>query len=139
MVCVPPPTVADWAAEPRGGTHASRRVVVVDDNRGVADSVCLLLEALGVAAGVAYDGASALALCERWRPTHVLIDLSMPGIDGYEVARQLRRCCAGEPLRLIAMTGWEQQEHRSKAQAAGFDQYLTKPMSGQSLKAAIAR
>jgi CheY-like chemotaxis protein len=62
----------------------------------------------------------------------------MPGIDGYEVARRLRRRFRGEPLRLMAMSGWGQEDHRARAQAVGFDHYLVKPVSGQSLKAAIA-
>jgi CheY-like chemotaxis protein len=116
----------------------SRRLLVVDDNRDVADSVRLLLSALGHEVRVAHEGASALAICDSWWPTHMLIDLSMPGMDGYEVAQQLRKPCMGKPLRLIAMSGWGGEEHRAKAQAAGFDNYLIKPVTGQRLKAAIA-
>jgi CheY-like chemotaxis protein len=120
------------------GRGTSRRVVVVDDYRELADSIRMLFEVYGVEVRVAYDGASALALCERWWPTHVLIDLSMAGMDGFELARRLRGCFQARPVRLIAISGWAQEECRVKAQAAGFDEYLIKPMSAQSLKAAIA-
>jgi CheY-like chemotaxis protein len=126
------------AASPRCPTLASHHLLVVDDQRDIADSMGLVLRLLGAEVRVAYDGASALAICERWRPTDVLTDLAMPGIDGYEVPRRLRRRFRGEPLRLMAMSGWGQEDHRARAQAVGFDHYLVKPVSGQSLKAAIA-
>jgi PAS domain S-box-containing protein len=118
---------------------APRRLLVVDDNRDVADSIRLVFDSLGIEVRVAYDGASALAICESWWPTDVLTDLSMPGIDGYELAQQLRRRLTGTRPRLIAMSGWGGEEHRTKAQVAGFDHYVIKPVNTQSLKAAIAR
>jgi len=128
----------EGAASPQRATLASHRLLVVDDQRDIADSVGLVLRMFGAEVRVVYDGTSALAICESWRPTDVLTDLAMPGMDGFEVAQRLRRRFRGEPLRLMAMSGWGQAEHRARAWAAGFDDYLVKPVSGQSLKAAIA-
>jgi CheY-like chemotaxis protein len=116
-----------------------QRVLVVDDNRDIADGMRSLFKAIGIAVEIAYDGASALAICESWRPTDVFADLTMPGMDGYELARQLRDRFPDEPLRLIAMSGWGQEEHRAKARVAGFDDYLVKPVTGKSLLVALAR
>jgi CheY-like chemotaxis protein len=113
-------------------TFVSHHLLVVDDQRDIADSMGLVRRLLGADVRVAYDGASALALCESWRPTAVLLDLSMPGMDGYEVARRLRERFQGEPLRLIVMSGWGQESNRAKAFAAGCDLFLTKPMRLQT-------
>jgi CheY-like chemotaxis protein len=118
---------------------AAHRLLVVDDQRDVADSMGLALRLLGAEVRVAYDGASALALCESWRPTDVLSDLGMPGMDGYELARRLRERFASHPPRLIAITGWVQVGVRAKALAAGFDVFLTKPVGLQDLQGACAR
>jgi CheY-like chemotaxis protein len=131
------PLALERAAPPQPESLASRRVLVVDDNRDLAEGVRLLLGRHGAEVRVAYDGASALAICESWRPTHALMDLSMPGMDGYELARRLRECFREASLRLIAMSGWGQETHRAKAQAAGFDVYLTKPVSLQGLLDAL--
>jgi CheY-like chemotaxis protein len=119
-------------------TFASHHLLVIDDQRDIADSMGLVLRLLGAEVRVAYDGASALALCERWRPTAVLLDLSMPGMDGYEVARRLRERFQGEPLRLIVVSGCGQESSRAKAFAAGCDLFLTKPMRLQDLEAALS-
>jgi two-component system CheB/CheR fusion protein len=131
------PPALERAAPPQPESLASRRVLVVDDNRDLAEGVRLLLGRHGAEVRVAYDGASALAICESWRPTHALMDLSMPGMDGYELARRLRECFREASLRLIAMSGWGQETHRARAQAAGFDVYLTKPVSLQGLLDAL--
>jgi CheY-like chemotaxis protein len=108
VVCLPVAGSDEFARAPKlpEGRGTSRRVVVVDDYRELADSIRMLFEVYGVEVRVAYDGASALALCERWWPTHVLIDLSMAGMDGFELARRLRGCFQARPVRLIAMSGW---------------------------------
>jgi CheY-like chemotaxis protein len=126
------------AAVPQRAPLAAHRLLVVDDERDVADSMGRVLRLLGAEVRVAYDGVSALALCEGWRPTDVLSDLGMPGMDGYELACRLRERLAGEPLRLIAMSGWMQERVRAKAIAAGFDIFLPKPVGLQDLQGACA-
>lgn len=89
-----------------------QRLLVVDDNRDAADSLALLLEALGAEVHVAHDGAAALDAFERFAPQYVLLDLGMPGMDGLEVARRLRGRANGHAVTLIALTGWGQPDDR---------------------------
>jgi CheY-like chemotaxis protein len=117
---------------------AAHRLLVVDDDWRVADSTARALRLVGAEVRVTYDGASALALCEHWRPTGVLSDLDMPGMDGYALAGRLRERLAGEPLRLIAMSGRLQVGVGAKALAAGFDVFLIKPVALQDLQRAFA-
>jgi PAS domain S-box-containing protein len=111
------------------GTRTSpRRVLVVDDNVDAADSLRLVLELQGHVAEVAYDPRSALAAVPRFQPDCVLLDIGLPDIDGYETAKRMRSLPGGAGLRLIAITGWGQQEDKQRARAAGFDAHLTKPV-----------
>jgi PAS domain S-box-containing protein len=105
-----------------------QRVLVVDDNRDAADSLGLLLESEGAAVEVAYNGADALRLAQQFQPHEVLLDLGMPGMDGYEVAQRLQQMpAAGNPL-LVALSGWGQESDRRATTASGFDYHLTKPV-----------
>jgi len=116
---------------------AARRILVIDDNRDAADSTEMLLSALGAQARVAYDGESGLAAIRTWNPDAVLLDLGMPGMDGFEVARRIRADSAlGQP-KLIALTGWGQQLDRQRTREAGFDHHLVKPADPRSLQAAL--
>jgi CheY-like chemotaxis protein len=101
---------------------------VVDDNRDIAEGLDLLLTMLGAEVRVAHDGAEAIQIFDEWPPTHVLMDLGMPGMDGYEAARRLRAKHADHAFRLIAMTGWGQEEDRQRTREAGFDEHLVKPV-----------
>ncbi|MDC3960419.1 hybrid sensor histidine kinase/response regulator [Polyangium jinanense] len=103
------------------------RVLVVDDNQDSAETVSLLLEMLGHEVERAYDGPSALAMARGFRPTVVFLDLGLPGMDGYEVARQLRRESWGKEIRLVALSGYGRDEDRERSRAAGCDLHLTKP------------
>ena len=105
----------------------SRRVLVVDDNRDAAESLGLLLKLLGTEVRVVNDGPAALATIPSYRPTVVLLDIGMPGMDGYEVARRIRQQPEGRDLMLIALTGWGQEKDRHRTSQAGFDYHLTKP------------
>ena len=111
---------------------ADRRVLVVDDNRDAADTLCMLLTAEGAQARVAGDGAQALAMIEGFAPTAVLLDIGMPGMSGYEVAREIRRRYQ-RPIVLVALTGWGQHHDRQRALAAGFDHHVVKPASLEDL------
>lgn len=114
-----------------------KRLLVVDDNRDAADSLALLLNMLGAEVQVAYSGVDALFALESYRPAIVLLDLGMPAMDGYEVARRLRKA-HGPDLMLVALTGWGQEEDRRRSREAGFDQHLVKPPDLGALQALLA-
>ena len=111
-----------------------RRVLVVDDNRDSADSMAILLRAMGHEVEKAYDGPAALELAARQRPEVVLLDIGLPGMDGYEVARALRSAPGGADLTLIAVTGYGQEEDRVRSLEAGFDRHLVKPVEPKELE-----
>jgi len=114
------------------------RVLVVDDNRDAADSLALLAGTLGAQTLAAYDGVSALVESERFRPDVVFLDIGMPDIDGYAVARELRGRPGGERLYLVAVTGWGQPQDRARAQSAGFDRHFVKPIDEAAVRGALA-
>jgi CheY-like chemotaxis protein len=106
---------------------APRRVLVVDDNRDAAESIAMLLRLIGAEVRVAYSGTAALELLTSYRPAVVLMDIGMPEMDGYEVARRIRQQSEFRDLTLIALTGWGQEEARRRSRMAGFDYHLIKP------------
>jgi CheY-like chemotaxis protein len=113
------------------------RVLVVDDDDAVADSMSMLLQINGHDVRVAASGRAALEIARSFRPQVVLLDIGLQGMDGYEVARQLR-AEQGEAIRLIAVTGYGDEEARSLSVAAGFDQHLVKPVSPDIIFALLA-
>jgi PAS domain S-box-containing protein len=108
--------------------YAKSRVLVVDDNEDAAMMLCAWLEKNGHDVQVAHDGAQGLVLACGWQPDVALLDIGMPGMDGYQVARQLRSLPEGKGMRLIAVTGYGQPADRDLALEAGFDSHLTKPV-----------
>jgi CheY-like chemotaxis protein len=104
------------------------QILVVDDNRDAANTLGMLLTMLGSDVEVVYGGAAALRACENKRPDVVFLDLGMPQMDGYEVARLLRRMPHGDAVRIVALSGWGQERDRSETAAAGFDHHLIKPV-----------
>jgi signal transduction histidine kinase/CheY-like chemotaxis protein len=114
-----------------------RRVLVVDDNVDAASMLNLLLKSLGHQTSVAHDGYAALAMAAEFRPDVVLLDIGMPGLDGYEVARRLRAMQGERALKIVAITGWGQQSDKQKTQEAGFDLHLVKPVSVGDLAKAL--
>jgi two-component system CheB/CheR fusion protein len=105
------------------------RILVVDDNEDSADSLAKLLRrVLGQRVEVAYDGASALDRARDFRPELVFLDIGLPGMDGYEVARRLRQSPENGTPVLVALTGWGQEEDRRRSREAGFDRHLVKPI-----------
>ena len=122
----PPPTPAVVTSE------RSRSILLIEDNEDARESLRLLLESLGHLVFEAAEGGSGLALARHHRPEVVLIDLGLPGLDGYEVAQALRASPGGETTTLIAVTGYGQAEDRRRSKDAGFDAHLVKPVS-QSL------
>ncbi len=117
-----------------GSATRARRILVVDDNVDAADSLAILLQALGHDTSVAYDGIEALELAEAYRPDIVFLDIGMPRMNGLEVAAALRKKPAFQRTVLIALTGWGSHEDRARSQSAGFDHHLTKPASPTLLK-----
>jgi len=117
---------------------APLRVLVVDDNADAADSLVALLEALGHTTSVARDGPEGLRLALETQPDLVLLDIGLPGMSGYEVARAIRRNQGVRQIVLIALTGWGAQSDLQQSHEAGFDQHLTKPVSLEALEQALA-
>jgi PAS domain S-box-containing protein len=113
-------------------------ILVVDDNQDAADSLSVLLSFLGADVRVAYDGQSALEALRTYHPSVVVLDLGMPGLDGYEVADRVRRDPDLRHLTLIALTGWGQEKDRRRAREAGFDHHLVKPVDLEVLKTLLA-
>jgi CheY-like chemotaxis protein len=135
-------SLPEHAAEPpreSAGPGRRRRFLVVDDNRDAADSLALLLRLQGVDTDVAYDGAAALEAVRAKRPDVVLLDLGMPGMDGFEVAARIRREPELAGTALIALTGWGQPDHRRQTREAGFDGHLVKPVELAELQALVTR
>jgi CheY-like chemotaxis protein len=114
------------------------RILVVDDNEDATELFAEFLRDEGHEVDVALDGIEALATATRARPDVAIVDIGLPGIDGYELARQLRHACPPE-LRLIALTGYSQDADRERSRAAGFDLHLVKPIDCDGLKRAIER
>lgn len=114
------------------------RVLVVEDNTDAAESLALLLKLWGYMVYVAYDGAAALEMARIHQPAVVLLDIGLPGMDGYEVARRLRGADPVKPL-LWAITGYEQEDDRLRSQEAGFDQHLVKPVDLDALEVLLAQ
>jgi len=116
---------------------ASLRVLVVDDNRDAAESLAMLLRTGGAEIHVAHDGPAGLTEFERCEPDIVLLDIGMPGMDGYEVARRLREVSGPERVAIVALTGWGQDGDRQRVRDAGFDHHLVKPVDLASLQALL--
>ena len=124
-----------------GPSHAQagvgRRVLVVDDNRDACDSLALLLRLSGHSTHVAYSGAQALALAADCAPYLVFLDIGMPGMDGYAVAKALRGDPRTRHAVLVALTGWGADDDLARTRASGFDHHLTKPADPRALNAVL--
>jgi signal transduction histidine kinase/ActR/RegA family two-component response regulator len=111
-----------------GASATARHILVVDDNVDAARTLTLLLKAAGYLVHTAHSGAEALALVASHQPQVVLLDIGLPEMNGYEVARRIREQTFGKEILLIALTGWGQPEDRQRATEAGFNHHLTKPV-----------
>ena len=120
-------------------SDARLRILVVDDNEDAAEMMALALMGAGHEVRVASDGQGALAISEGFAPEVALLDIGLPGMDGYELVRRLRERLAGSPARFIAITGYGQARDRELSRAAGFDLHLVKPVGLAELQDAIAR
>jgi PAS domain S-box-containing protein len=126
------PGAAPAAPEPRGAT-IPRKILVADDNQDAANTLAMLMRLAGHEVCTAHSGKAALTLASQFHPEVALLDIGMPDLDGYEVAKRIRETDWGRNVRLIALTGWGQEDDKRRARAAGFDYHLTKPANPRDL------
>ncbi len=112
-------------------------VLVVDDNTDAADSLALVLEVQGFEVQTAYTGQDALAIAERQKPGVALLDIGLPDIDGYRVARRLRESSWAAKTFMVAVTGYGTTEDKHRAYENGFDLHITKPISPEKMRQLI--
>jgi two-component system CheB/CheR fusion protein len=132
---------ADAPEQPIAGTQlpkTSRRILIVDDNRDSAESLGVLLELTGNQTHAAYDGLEAVEAAATFRPEVVLLDIGLPKLNGYDVARRIRELPGGKKILLVAMTGWGQDEDRRRSEDAGFDAHMVKPVDPAALTKMLA-
>jgi CheY-like chemotaxis protein len=139
-----PLAAAQTEGLPRASTHVPalrelQRVLIVDDNRDSANTLGALLKAIGADVRVAYDGPEALEAFGSFQPSVVLLDLGMPGMDGYEVARRIRAQPEAQATALIALTGWGAPGDRERTQLAGFQDHLVKPVDPRTMQQVLDR
>jgi len=139
------PMAKAHAADAGGEARATARpwhrqsVLVVDDNPESADSLAMLLRLAGVEVRTVYDGDACLSEITRHAPDVVLLDLGMPGVDGYEVCRRIRSLPGGARIAVLATTGWGQHADRMRSRESGFDAHLIKPVDPMVLQAEMER
>ncbi|MBV8741102.1 MAG: PAS domain-containing protein, partial [Sinobacteraceae bacterium] len=126
------------AIESSSAGTSTHKILIVDDNHDAADSLALLLQVEGHETQCSYSGAAAIEAFSSYEPSIVLLDIGLPGIDGYEVARQMRAKSGGTRVKIIALTGYGQPEDRERALQAGFDDHIVKPISAAAMSAALA-
>jgi CheY-like chemotaxis protein len=128
-------TAKESNAGVRANAHRTkRRVLVVDDNRDSAETLAAVLVTLGHDAHVAYDGTSAIAATADYHPDVVLLDIGLPGMSGFEVAKRLRESADPQRISLIAVTGYGQEEVQRRTRDAGFLHHLIKPVDPAALE-----
>lgn len=140
---LPPATQAERAYDTPSNTPiampaaSAKRILVVDDNRDAANTLGYLLRHLGHQVAIAHDAAACFSVALDIQPDVALVDIGLPGLDGYEVAKQLREQYAGRPLTLIAVTGYGLEADRQRSAQAGFDHHLVKPVDLAALASLI--
>lgn len=120
-------------ADHNNATSYRMRILVVDDNRDAANSLAILMEQLGHETYVVHEGDAALLAAENYQPDVVLLDIGMPGLNGYEVAEHIRKQKWGKAMKLFAVTGWGQEDDKRKSKLAGFDAHFVKPVDVKAL------
>ncbi|HEX4049296.1 MAG TPA: response regulator [Steroidobacteraceae bacterium] len=131
------PSGLEGAAAQADSPAPHRRILIVDDNRDALESLVRLLQLAGHEVHQASDGQQALSLAAEQQPDLVMLDIGMPGMDGYEVARRIRAERWGQPMVLVAVTGWGQDSDRRRSREAGFDSHWVKPLDAQKLAALL--
>ena len=134
------PQAAPLSASAGAVSHdTARRVLIVDDNTDAAATMEILLKSLGHETSVAHNGIEALQVASDFKPDVILLDIGLPGLDGYEVARRLRALKSERPCRIVAVTGWGQDADKRKSEEAGFDMHLVKPVAVDDLEKALTQ
>jgi CheY-like chemotaxis protein len=128
---------ADRDVEARASPDKPLRILVVDDNRDAVEMLTMLLETLGHAVQSAFDGRRAVAVAAESTPDLILLDIGLPGLDGYEVCRRIRARSEAPRPTIVAVTGWGQDQDKEQARAAGFDHHVTKPLDVAVLRRLI--
>jgi CheY-like chemotaxis protein len=118
--------------------RAGRRILVVDDDHDSAESLAMLIQLMGHEVRAAHNGLAAVDLAEAFRPDLIVLDIGMPGLDGYEVCRRIRQHSWGRAAVIAALTGWSRDEDRDRSEQAGFDHFLVKPVDPKALENLIA-
>jgi CheY-like chemotaxis protein len=129
----PDPVVTDWK------NVSARRILIVEDNEDSAESLTILLNLAGHKTHTAYDGVEAMEAAAAFQPEIVLLDIGLPKLNGFEVARKIREQAWGQSIVLVALTGWGQDEDRRRSREAGFNHHLTKPIDPLALTDLLAR
>ncbi len=132
-----PVVVAGTTSATKHRSMTGRRILVVDDNVDAAELLSVLLERLGGTTCIAHDAKTALQLFDEFIPDLAVLDIGLPEIDGYELARQIRKRTLGKSMRLIALSGYGQPADRDRSASAGFDAHLVKPVAVDTLRAVI--
>jgi DNA-binding response OmpR family regulator len=120
-------------------TSTVQRILLVDDDPDSSEPLSLLLQSKGHETRVATDGAQAISVADEFKPNCVLLDLGLPRMDGYEVARRLRDRPYGSDVVLVALTGWAGRDIRSRAAEAGFDYHIVKPVNWDEVEKIVRR
>jgi CheY-like chemotaxis protein len=128
LVTVASRVLLDGTSRERVAEDAAHTILIADDNVDGAATLAMLLTARGHRVAVANDGLSAVALAETLQPTLVLLDIGMPGLNGYEVCQRLRTMPWGEHATIVALTGWGQEHDRRRSSESGFDYHIVKPV-----------
>lgn len=123
------PVISSGGEELRDRPVSRRRILLVDDNHDSVESLAMLLEHEGHETQVGYDGRQALDKAASWRPDVVLLDIGLPVMNGYDACRAIRRLPSAKDIRIIALSGWGQEQDRAMAREAGFDEHLVKPVN----------
>jgi CheY-like chemotaxis protein len=144
VVCLPVSDGAETqkpreqAVDATARMDGKRRILIVDDNRDAAQSLAMMMKMMGHELQTADDGLEAVQAAAAFRPEVVLLDIGLPKLNGYEVAREIRHQSWGQRMVLIALTGWGQEEDKRRALDAGFDYHLTKPVEAESIEKLLA-
>ena len=121
-----------------GTMKSARRILVVDDNEDAAMTLAMLLQLKGSDTRMAHDGVDAVEQAASFRPDVILLDIGLPKMDGYDACRAIREQPWGTGIKMIALTGWGQEEDRRKSLEAGFDMHLVKPVAPSALMKMLA-
>ena len=131
----PPTSISGQATM---GKSTARRILVVDDNRDAAESLAKLLTIAGHETHTVFDGQEALSAVDTFKPDVILLDIGLPKLSGYDVARRIRAQASGDCITLVALTGWGQDEDRQKSKESGIDFHLVKPVDPLALLTLLA-